>query len=292
MKFTIQDFRQQFPNDAACLREVMRLRFGSVTVCPHIDCGKETKFHRVKGRRCFECQWCGYQMYPTKGTIFEKSSTPLQLWFYAIYLMTATRSGVSAKELQRQLGVTYKTAWRMAHEIRKLMGRRHPIQLRGHVEIDDAYIGGERSGLRGRGARGKTIVIGMVQRAGQIRAKTVPDLRRSTVMPLICQTVSPAANISTDEYTTYSTLKQLGYRHKTIQHGAGEYVRGRTHTQTIEGFWSQLKRSISGTHVWVSKRHLQRYVDEFAFRFNQRHEPEPMFTVLLSHLAQPVLGRG
>ena len=287
MKFTIQDFRKRFPDDDACLREVLRLRFGSITVCPYEDCGKETRFHRVKGRRCFECQWCGYQVYPTKGTIFEKSSTPLQLWFYAIYLMTATRSGVSAKELQRQLGVTYKTAWRMAHEIRTLMGRRSLVQLRKRVEIDDAYIGGVRSGLRGRGASGKTIVLGMVQRKGEIRANVVPNLHRSTVLPIVTQTVKKSAKISTDEYTTYAPLTQLGYRHKTVEHGAGEYVRGKTHTQTIEGFWSQLKRSISGTHVWVSKQHLQRYVDEFAFRFNQRHEPGEMFNVLLSYLAQP-----
>ena len=286
MKFTIRDFRQRFPDDDACLCEVMRLRYGSVTTCPYEDCAKETKFHRVTGRRCYECQWCGYQVYPTKGTIFEKSSTPLQLWFYAIYLMTATRSGVSAKELQRQLGVTYKTAWRMAHEVRKLMGSRSIIRLHGQVEIDETYIGGARRGTSGRGALGKTPVVGMVQRHGPIRAKAMPNVRRVHVLPLITQTVSRQATIFTDEYTTYIPLKSLGYRHQTVEHGTREYVRGRAHTQTIEGFWSQLKRSISGTHVWVSKEHLQRYVDEFAFRFNHRHRPAEMFTLLLSYLAR------
>ncbi len=288
MKFTIRDFRKKFPDDNACLFEVMRLRFGSVSTCPYEHCGKETKFHRVKSRRCFECQWCGYQIYPTKGTIFEKSSTPLQLWFYAIYLMTATRSGVSAKELQRQLGVTYKCAWRMAHEIRKLMGGHATKPLKNRVEIDETYVGGKHAGVRGRGARGKTAVFGMVQRQGNIKAKIVDNVKCTTVLPLIAENVSKKAIISTDEFLTYKPLKKLGYQHKTIEHGAGEYVRGLTHTQTIEGFWSQLKRSISGTHVWVSKKHLQKYVDEFAFRFNQRHVPSEMFSVLLNRLEPPV----
>ena len=119
IKFTIKDFKKRFPNDDACLAELMKDRYGSVSICT--DCNKETTFHRVKNRRCYECQWCGFQIHPTANTIFHKSRTPLTDWFYIMYLMTATRSGVSAKEVERQLGVTYKTAWRMCHQIRKAM---------------------------------------------------------------------------------------------------------------------------------------------------------------------------
>ncbi len=130
MKFTINDFHKRFPDNDSCLHELMVQRYGDHTTCP--ECEKESRFHRVKGRRCYECQWCGYQVYPTKGTVFEKSTTPLSDWFYVIYLMTATRYGVSAKEVERQLGVTYKTAWRMCHKVRELMGSSSPDKLSGH----------------------------------------------------------------------------------------------------------------------------------------------------------------
>jgi transposase-like protein len=137
MKFTIQDFKKRFPNDDACLEELMQLSYGAVTDCP--ECQKKTKFHRVRARRSYECQWCGYQVYPTAGTPFEKTTTPLTQWFYVLYLMSATRSGVAAKEVERQLGVTYKTAWRMCHQIRKLMA-----DDGGDVKVDQTHIGGKQ----------------------------------------------------------------------------------------------------------------------------------------------------
>jgi transposase len=283
MKFTIRDFRNRFPDDNACLKEVMRLRYSTLQKCP--DCDKPAKFHRVNKRRCFECQWCGYQIYPTQGTVFEKTTTPLHMWFYAIYLMTATRSGVSAKEIERQLGVTYKTAWRMAHQIRKLMGG-NDGKLDGIIEADETYIGGKRSGKRGRGAEGKTPVVGVLQRdGGGIRAKAAEDVKAKTVIPNIVENVEKGSMICTDELGSYNRLEKEGYCHVRVNHAAGEYVYGLAHTNSIEGFWSHLKLSIRGTHVWVSKKHLQKYVDEFAFRFNTREFPGQMFDSVLQRLS-------
>ena len=280
MKFTITDFRKRYPNDEACLEELFVIKYHDLKVCP--ECEKETRFHRVKNRRCYECQWCGYQVYPTKGTIFEKTTTPLIHWFYAMYLMTATRSGVSAKELERQLGVTYKCAWRMVHQIRKLMGTSRPSKLTGTVEIDDTYVGGKRHGKRGRGADGKAIVFGMVERDGNIKTEVVDNVRQVTVVPIIQENIEVGSTINSDELSSYRILEDLGYEHEFVKHGSGEFVRNECHTQSIEGFWSILKRSISGTHVWVSKKYLHNYVNEFAFRYNMRGQSGEMFNRLLN----------
>jgi transposase-like protein len=281
MKFTIKDFRKKYPDNDSCLNELMKLRFGTLSVCP--ECEKNTKFHRAsKKRQCFECQWCGYQVYPMKGTIFEKTTTPLSDWFYVIYLMTATRSGVSAKEVERQLGVTYKCAWRMCHQIRLLMGGNGDRKLNGHVEADETYNGGVRKGKRGRGAEGKTPVFGMVEREGEIRAEVVENVRTVTLMPVLERHVEKGTYVSTDELSSYNKLANNGYDHGTVNHSAKQYVNGIDHTNTIEGFWSRLKLSIRGTHVHVSAKHLQKYVDEFAFRYNNRDNASAMFDVVLS----------
>ena len=285
MEFTITDFRKMFPDNDACLEAIMHIRYGKLKHCP--NCKKETKFHRVKKRTCYECQWCGYQIYPMKGTIFEKSVTPLSLWFYAIYLMTATRSGVSAKELQRQLGVTYKTAWRIAHQIRSLMGSDFNSKLSGKVEIDDTYVGGKGKGKRGRGADIKTPVLGILERKGDVKGHVIRDVKKKTVMPLIKADVLPGSHVNTDEYQSYRSLEKEGYFHDYVRHVADEYVKGDCHIQSIEGFWSRLKNSISGTHIWVSGKYLQNYVNEFAFRYNQRENGNLMFFALLDCLSKP-----
>jgi len=285
MKFTIADFNKRFPDDNACIDEIFRIRFSGLKACP--QCEKETKFHKISKRRCYACQWCGYQIYPTKGTIFEKSTTSLRHWLYAMYLMTATRSGVSAKELERQLGVTYKCAWRIAKQIRTLMGSKETNKLNGIVEIDDTYIGGIKRGKRGRGAKDKTVVFGLLERGGNVKAVQLDNLKKSTVEPIVDVAIERGAEIHSDEFLSYQTLASRGYKHSFVSHGKKEYVSGNTHIQSIEGFWSQLKRSISGTHVWVSKKHLQNYVDEFAFRYNLRGQPTSMFNSLLSRLIWP-----
>ncbi len=219
------------------------------------------------------------------GTPFERSRTPLDKWFYAMYLFTTSRHGVPAKELQRQLSVTYKTAWRMGHEIRKHMARVDgDPPLTDHVEIDETYIGGRKpkiKGFTGRGAKGKTVVMGILERDGEVFTKVVPTAGRKSLIPPIIERLMAGTRISTDEWGAYRILKQLGYDHETVNHSADEWVRGATHVNSIEGFWSQLKRSIRGTHVHVSAKHLPKYLGEFEYRYNMRKHPEVMFARLL-----------
>src|SRR5271155_3103771 len=164
---TIRDFFRQFPSDNACLEHIFTIRFGQGYACP--KCERKANWYKIQAERAYSCQWCGHHLHPTVGTPFEDSRTPLQLWFHAIYLFTSSRHGVPAKELERQLGVPYKTAWRMAKEIRIHMGLVNGnTPLSGTVEIDETMVGGKRSGgKRGRGAAGKTIVFGMLEKAGK-----------------------------------------------------------------------------------------------------------------------------
>src|SRR3989338_598799 len=165
--FTVQDFFKRFPDDNTCLDHLMKLRFGEVITCP--KCKKEGKFHRIKKMPAYSCQWCGHHIHPMVGTPFQDSQTPLQKWFYAMYLFTTSRHGVPAKELQRQLGVTYKCAWRIAHEIRTYMGKVDGDEsLSGHVEADETILGGrKKGGKQGFMGKGKTIVFGMIERNGK-----------------------------------------------------------------------------------------------------------------------------
>jgi transposase-like protein len=282
--YTIQNFFRQFPNDDACLAHVMETRYGKRFECP--KCGKNATFHKRSKRPAYECSNCGHDINPMVGTPFERTRTPLQKWFYAMYLFTTSRHGVPAKELQRQLGVTYKTAWRMGHELRKYMGKIDGDDpLDGHVELDETYIGGKRSGgKRGRGAPGKTIVFGMLERNGDVMTKVVPNVRKTTLEPHIVENVMPRSTVSTDELRSYSKISRLGYDHGTVNHSAEEWVNGIHHVNGLEGFWSRVKNSIRGTHIHVSKKHLSKYPGEFEFRYNLRHAPETMFSKLLLSL--------
>ncbi len=280
MKFTINEFHKQYPDDDACLNEIFRQRYGSWKICP--ICEVETKFHKISKRKCYSCQNCGYQLHPLANTIYHKSSTPLKNWFYAMYLFSVSKNGVSAKELQRQIGCTYKTAWRMAKQIRLLMSQVKDI-FSDTVEIDETYVGGHRKGKRGRGADGKTSVLGIVQRKSKLMAEVVSDTKSKTVKPIIRSNVKLGTTIVTDEYRSYRGL-QREYNHKTVCHGVGEYVVENMHTNTIEGFWSIIKRSISGTYVSVSPKYLQSYLNEFSYRYNYHKENLPMFTHLLSRV--------
>jgi transposase len=211
---------------------------------------------------------------------------------------TATRNGVSGKELQRQLGVTYKCAWRIGHQIRNLMAARDkantPEQLSGQVEIDETYVGGrKRTGENRAGKQianwrdNKSCVMGMVERGGAFKGQVVPDNKRVNLLPVVLKNIAYGATAITDELASYKKLSKLGYKHEFIRHGLKEYVRGDVHTNRIEGFWSHLKRGISSTHVSVSRKHLQKYVNEFAFRYNNRHAPADMFSRMLAQVSIP-----
>lgn len=281
MRYTKKQFDTDFPNNDACLDKMFADRYGDVDTCP--SCGViGTKFHRVTGRKCYACQWCGYQLHPLAGTIFHKSSTPLVDWFYAIYLFSVSKNGVSAKELERHLGVTYKTAHRMARQIRLLMSQDGSIGGPGSiVEADETYIGGVRR--KGKGVRGKVPIIGAVERGGEVRAVVVDAAGIRSSKTFIKSSVKDSSELHTDESRIYIwTNKEM--THNTVNHSLGEYSRGSITTNTIEGFWGQLKRSIHGTYHSVSQKHLQLYVDEFAFRYS--HRGEAVYPILLERASQ------
>ena len=293
-EYTLMDFMREFPDDATCLEHLWRTRFsydGEHARCP--KCVEMRAFRRYETRQqrqSWTCTACGHHLHPLAGTIFEKSSTSLHLWFYTMYLMTSTRCGISAKQLERELGVTYKTAWRMAHLIRhKLMTQgTEPLDSGNPVEIDEVYIGGRRRGTR-RGRPGpeshKVPVLGIVQRAGKVAAMTVPNVQRATVFPHITERVLPKSTVYTDELAVYNTLGNEGYKHSRINHSEKVYVSGDVHTNTIEGFWSLTKRGIGGVYHSVSAKHLQGYLNEYAWRYNERDTPLAKFSTLLRRAA-------
>ncbi|MGA9138477.1 MAG: IS1595 family transposase, partial [Methylovirgula sp.] len=263
---TLNAFRKRFPNDDVCLDHLMRVRYGERFNCQ--SCRKAARYYRVEGRRCFECEHCGFQVYPTAGTPFEQTRTPLTDWFFVMFLFAASRNGIAAKEVERQLGVTYKTAWRMCHHIRQHMGavdgdrplggmaRSAPV-----VEIDEAFLGG-----RDPVGKDKAIVLGMVERRGEVLTRQVGGRHTNQVLPPIKKWVKEGSRVMTDDATIYRGLDIYGYAHESVDHSAYEYVRGDAHTNTIESFWAMLKRGINGTYIHVSKKHLQKYLWEFEYR--------------------------
>lgn len=281
MRYTLKDFQKEYPDDDACLEAVFQDRFGHVKFCP--KCAAETKFYRVKKRQCYACMHCGYQLHPLASTIFRKTTTPLTSWFYAIYLFSVSKNGVSAKELARHLGVTYKTAWRMCKQIRILMQQENE-KLSGTVEVDETYIGGRHRMSRGR--RDKSIIIGAIEKDGRAKANVIDWASAARAMSFLNATLVVGAELHTDDSRIYKRAKQY-FKHGVVNHSQKVYVENGVHTNSIEGFWGQLKRSISGTYHVVSPKYLQLYVDEFVFRYNLRGVA--VGPVLLERALRPVL---
>lgn len=285
--FTFKQMQSQFPDDAACLEWLRNFLYPDGIFCK--TCEQVTKHHRVVSRPSYSCDHCGHHVHPTADTIFHKSSTPLTVWFHAIYLMASTRCGISAKQIQRETGVTYKTAWRMFKQIRSMLTDEAPIGGEGKsVEIDEMYHGGKRKSGTGRPMRGdkvKTPVLGMVERSGKVVALAVPDATAKTLCGPVRQFVLPATTVFTDEYGAYNTIsEERRYTHKRIKHAEKVYVVGDVHTNTIEGFWSLIKRGIGGVYHSVSQKYLQSYLDEYSFRYNRRFDTQPMFTSFLHQI--------
>lgn len=289
-KYTLADFGQQFPDDDACLLYLFQKRYGQHgPLC--LTCGKQGDYHRRQGRRTFACAWCGTEVSPCAGTIFDHSPTPLTLWFLAMFFMCSNKNGVAALELKRQLGVTYKTAWRIAKSIRQLMhdDDANGPKLTGTVEGDETYCGGYRSGgKRGRGAPGKTPVVGFVERGGRVRVRVISRVTTAQVFSFLTKTIETGSTLYTDELAVYNYARRWGYDHDRVNHRRWEYVRGDVHTNTIEGFWSQMKRSIDGTHHQVSPRWLHLYAAEHAWRYSRRRSHQPAFLALAQLAATAV----
>lgn len=282
---TLRQFQGRFPTEESCLDHLMRIRFGERHDCE--KCGKSAKFYRVAKRRSYACEWCGHQVYPTAGTPFDRTRTSLRDWFFVMFQFCTSRSGVAAKEVERQIGVTYKTAWRMCHEIRKYMAivdGNDPLGGSGEVvEIDETLIGGSVSG-KGSGYKGnKAVVVGMLERGGDVVTKVVSSRHREPMERLVLENILPGATVATDEFGSYRRLDTLGFDHVTVQHKKGQYTTPNGGgVNSIEGFWAQLKRSINGTHIHVSRQHLLKYLGEFEFRHNRRHRPSTMLDELLT----------
>ncbi|MDP9343860.1 MAG: IS1595 family transposase [Actinomycetota bacterium] len=296
--YSRRDFDQDFPDDAAALEWLVGYLYPDGIFCA--KCGKITKHHRLRSRPAWACQFCGSHEYPMRGTIFEGSSTSLRLWFEAIYLMSQTRCGISAKQLERELGVSYPTAHRMFKKIRSMLGQ-DDDQLSGEVEMDETYYGGkprladrerkpDGSLKRGRTAHSsrKQMVFGAVERGGRIRAEVVPKDERGGIARRVGEYVMPSSVIYTDEYVGYDKPGQAFTEHHRIRHAARIYVDGDVHTNTIEGFWALLKGGIGGVYHSVSSEYLQAYVDEYVFRYNHRESQGGMFSAFLGRIVKTV----
>jgi transposase-like protein len=283
---TVREFFKRFPSDDACLQHVMEVRYGLRHTCG--KCGVvDATFHKLANRRAYSCAHCGDHVYPCAGTIFQDSRTPLTLWFYAIYLFVVTRHGVSGKELERQLGVTYKTAWRMGQQIRSLMGSVDEfVALKGHVEIDEHFHGGKIKRSEGNPRDNKTIIVGMKERGGRMLAEVAPDTTTKTLRGIVLMNIQPDTTVSTDEHHGYRLLGKSDYKHGTVNHHKKEWARRdedgtHHHVAHVESFWRLFKWSVKSTHIHISAKHTQRYLDEFTFRANHREMQNAMFDLLI-----------
>jgi transposase len=289
-KYTFMDFERDFPTEQACMDWLVGYLYPEGVFCK--KCGKVTKHHRDSGRPSYSCDVCGHHEHPMAGTIFEDTRTPLRIWFHAIYLMASTRCGVSAKQVQRETGVTYKTAWRMCNAIRQMLQEDHD-PMDGHVEMDETYVGGKAKNMsaekraekiHGTGSTDKATVFGMLSREGHVQAVHTVDASRDSLLPIIREGVLPKATIYTDEARVYNALGAHGYEHHRVHHESKVYVMGEVHTNTIEGFWSLLKRGLNGVYHAVSEKHLQGYLDEYSFRYNHRADQQAMFITMLGQV--------
>lgn len=294
-KFTIRQFNQMFPHDDACLDVLRDHIYPDGITCR--SCKEVRPHHRLTQRRAYSCDYCGTHVYVLAGTIFAKTTTPLTSWFYAMFLMGSTRCGISAKQLERELGVTYKTAWRMFKQIRSLLDE-EPTMLSGEVELDEAWIGGRMryTGTKSQMAKArysnKEAVAGQVQRGGRLQAFHLPQGPAGALVPLAQAHILPGSTVYTDELPAYKALGRTGYyEHKRVHHAARVYVSGNAHVNTIEGFWSLLKNGIRGVYHSVSAKYLQSYVDEYVFRYNHRKDNTPMFSLIEGQVRHVRYGR-
>ena len=262
------EFTELYPDEESCVQHLEESRWhGDVR---SIFTGGEV--YRMKTRSLYKCKDTGKQFSVRQGTIFEESRLPLRKWFMALYILNSLKKGVSSIQLGKFLGVTQKTAWFMLQRIRYAVEHEnYKSPLEGTVEVDETYIGGKfPGGKRGRGSENKTPVVGLAEREGHIHCESVANVKTRTVGPIVRDNVKIGSTLHTDEFKIYPKIAGDDYGHEVVKHAKKEYVRGNVHTNTVEGFWSHLKRGIKGIYIQVSQKHLNKYCKEYEFRYNTR----------------------
>lgn len=272
-KFTLLSLIDRFNCDNKCLAALRKIRWPDGVACTR--CG-DMSVVELPQKNKWRCKGCQYKFSVTSGTIMHDSHLPIRKWFLAIYLMVESRKGMSANQLKRTLGVQYRTAWHLCHRIREALGN-DPLEgptLVGVVEVDETAIGGRVKG-KGKGYKGnKTWVAGALQRNGRVRLERIPNVKRKTLHGFISRVVKDEAEaIYTDELKSYLGIADHNTRHATVKHSEEEWVVGEVHTNGIEGVWSLFKLSIIGTFHKMSVKHMDRYLEEMEWRFNNRDNP-------------------
>jgi transposase-like protein len=267
---SLAELTLKLPTDDACRVYLENIYWGGKPTCPHCQNTRAYEL-KIKGefKGLYKCTACRKRFTVTVGTVFEASHVPLRKWFIAIFLLTSHKKGIASTQLAKDLGITQKSAWHLLHRLRFAFGRKEKPELKGIVEADETYVGGHRKGKHGRGAAGKTAVFGMVERGGNVLAMPIKNVDADTLKTLIYTNVKPESKLMTDSFPSYNGLDNI-YKHGVINHSEGRYADGNVHTQTIEGYWSLLKRGIVGIYHQVSPQHLHRYCVEFGFRYNSR----------------------
>lgn len=275
---------ERFGSEDKCRAYLEGLRWPNGVECPRCQSKKISRISAAVGRgkpesvrrNQFDCGSCRYQFSVKSGTIFHDTHLPLSKWFLAIYIMGESKKGISANQIHRMLKVTYKTSWFLCHRIRWAMFEDALDEMRGIVEMDETYVGGKKRGDVRQSMDNKTMVLGAIERGGDVRFKVEGRTRASSAIlkAFIDEHIARAAAIYTDEHPSYKYLDAEPIdRHESVHHGKEEWVRGEVHTQNVESVWSLLKRPIIGSFHQVSAKHLDKYMDELAFRFNNRENP-------------------
>lgn len=277
-KYSVRDLQAEFPNDEICLAFIFKTLHQS-------KCSCGGRYSLVKGRKKYQCSKCRFQISPTANTIFHKSATPLSLWFHALFIFSNAKSGISAKEMERQLGVTYKCAWRILDRIRLAL-KQDNKPLKGIVEIDSTMIGGRghaKDDNRAHAFINKSVVIAAMERGGRMRAKVMEDSGGKTMALFLKENIASKTILLSDKSPIYGKATRR-FKHLSVNHSKGEYVRGKVHINTLENFFGHIKRSVRGTFKIVSKKHLQTYLDSFVWHYNNRGNDRERFSSLLGAL--------
>lgn len=285
---SIVELLQSFPDEQTCIKHLEELRWRGCVISPF---DPTSKVYKCKNNQ-YKCVKTGKYFNVKTHTLFDSTKISLQKWFLAIWLVCGHKKGISSVQLAKDINVTQKTAWFMLHRIRKCFGIENNNDLDNDVELDETYVGGKNKNRhrnkkfkqsQGRSFKDKTPVLGMLERGGKVNAVVVDNVQSHTLTKEILKRVKRSARLHTDEWQGYSIVSRL-YNHSMVRHNVGQYVDGNVYTNTIEGFWGILKRGIIGVYHQVTRKHLQKYLDEFVFRYNTRHyEESERFNLLISN---------